>query len=164
VAERNEAGLLARSIIVSRTIDAPRELVFEAWTAPEHLAQWWGPTGFTTTTHAFDMRPGGVWRLVMHGPDGRDYQNHVTFDEIAPPERIVFHHDDPEIAGRVHHRTTVTFEEAGSGTRLTLNMVFPTVDERERIVREHKAEEGGAQTLERLADYAARMSLARSKQ
>ena len=164
MAEKNEADLRARSIIVSRTIDAPREVVFEAWTSPEHLAQWWGPNGFTTTTHAFDMRQGGIWRFVMHGPDGRDYQNHVTFDEIVRPERIVFHHDDPENAGRVHHRTTVTFEDAGSGTHLTLNMVFPTVGERERIAREHKAEEGGNQTLGRLADYAARMSRVPSKQ
>jgi uncharacterized protein YndB with AHSA1/START domain len=165
VPERNEpdATLLARSIIVSRTMDAPRELVFEAWTSPGHLAQWWGPTGFTTTTHAFDMRRGGVWRFVMHGPDGRDYQNHVTFDEIVRPERIVYHHDDPQSPGRVHHRTTVTFEQVGSGTHLTLNMVFPTVDERERIAREHRAEEGGVQTLGRLADYTARMPTVQPK-
>jgi len=159
VAERNEpdAALLSRSIVVSRMIDAPRALVFEAWTDPKHLAQWWGPTGFTTTTHAFDMRPGGVWRFVMHGPDGRDYQNHVTFDEIVRPERILFHHDHPEHAGQVHHTTTVTFDVAGSGTHLTLNMVFPTAEERERVAREHGAVEGGHQTLGRLADYAAQM-------
>ena len=158
MAERNEpdTALVARSIIVSRMIDAPREIVFEAWTDPEHLAQWWGPTGFTTTTHVFDMRSGGVWRFVMHGPDGRDYQNHVTFDEIERPARIVFHHDDPQDAGRVHHTTTVTFDTAGSGTQLTLNMVFPTAEERERVAREHGAVEGAHQTLGRLADYVAK--------
>ena len=85
-----------RSIIGSRVFDAPRELVFAAFTDPKHLAQWWGPNGFTTTTHSFDFRPGGVWRFVMHGPDGRDYQNRVTYDEIVPPERIVYRHGGGE--------------------------------------------------------------------
>ena len=67
-------------------------LVWQAWTDPKHLAQWWGPNGFSTTTSAFDMRPGGVWRFVMHGPDGRDYENRITFDEIVRPERLVYHH------------------------------------------------------------------------
>ena len=71
-----------RSIIATRVLDAPRELVWTAWTKPEHLAQWWGPDGFSTTTSAYNLRPGGVWRFVMHGPDGRDYQNRITFDEI----------------------------------------------------------------------------------
>jgi uncharacterized protein YndB with AHSA1/START domain len=67
-----------RSIIGSRVLDAPRELVFKAFTDPQHLAAWWGPDGFSLTTHSFDFRVGGVWRFVMHGPDGRDYQNRVT--------------------------------------------------------------------------------------
>ena len=82
-----------RSIIGKRVLDAPRALVFSMWTDPEHLAQWSGPNGFTTTTRTFDFRPGGVWRFVMHGPDGRDYQNRITLDEITPPERIVYRHD-----------------------------------------------------------------------
>jgi hypothetical protein len=68
-----------RAIIGMREFDAPRDLVFDAWTDPKHLAQWWGPNGFTTTTMSFDLRPGGVWRFVMHGPDGRDYQNRITW-------------------------------------------------------------------------------------
>ena len=73
--------------------------MFSAFTDPKHLAQWWGPDGFTTTTHSFDFRPGGIWRFVMHGPDGRDYQNRIIYDEIVPPERLVYHHsggDDVE--------------------------------------------------------------------
>src|SRR5579884_4127269 len=81
-----------RIIVGMREFDAPRALVFSAWTDPKHLAQWWGPNGFTTTTSSFDMRPGGVWRFVMHGPDGRDYQNRITFEEIVPPERLVYRH------------------------------------------------------------------------
>jgi uncharacterized protein YndB with AHSA1/START domain len=94
VAARNSIDLETdpRSIVGTRVFDAPRELVFAAWTEPQHLSQWWGPDGFTTTTHAFEFRAGGVWRFVMHGPDGRDYENRITFDEIVPPERIVYHH------------------------------------------------------------------------
>ena len=146
-----------RSLITSRVLAAPRELVWAAWTAPEHLARWWGPIGFSTTTCAFDFRPGGVWRFVMHGPDGRDYQNRITFDEIVKPERIRYRHgDDVEL---VRFCTTVTFEDlAGSRTRLTLHAVFPTAADRDRVVRDYGADKGAAETLGRLADYLAQLS------
>ncbi len=70
-------------IIGTRVFNAPRALLFEAWTQPRHLAQWWGPNGFSISTHSFDFRPGGIWRFVMHGPDGRVYQNRITFDEYG---------------------------------------------------------------------------------
>ena len=88
-----------RSIIGSRVFDAPRDLVFAAFTDPKHLAAWSGPR-FSLTTHSFDFRPGGVWRFVMHGPDGRDYQNRVTYDEIVPPERLVYSHGGGNDIGR----------------------------------------------------------------
>jgi uncharacterized protein YndB with AHSA1/START domain len=100
-----------RSIIGMREFDAPRDLVFAAWTDPKHLAQWWGPNGFTTTTMSFDLRPGGIWRFVMHGPDGRDYQNRITFDEIVPPECIVYRHGGGEDVEPVQFRQTVLFED-----------------------------------------------------
>lgn len=88
-----------REIVVSRTIEGPRRLVFEAWSDIKHLARWWGPNGFTTTTHSFEFRPGGAWDFIMHGPDGVDYPNRIEWHEIAPPERIVYLHgegdDDP---------------------------------------------------------------------
>ena len=106
----------ARMIIGSRLFDAPRDLVFEAWTKPEYLAEWWGPNGFSLTTHAFEFKPGGVWRFVMHGPDGRDYQNRVTFDDIVRPERIAYHHGGGDDVEPVQFRTIATFEDEG-GTR-----------------------------------------------
>src|SRR5262245_54717833 len=110
----------ARSIVGTRVLAAPRALVFSVWTDPRHLVQWWGPNGFRTTTHAFDFRPGGVWRFVMHGPDGRDYQNRITFDEIVAPERIVYRHDGAEDVEPVSFTQTVTIEDIGDGkTRLT---------------------------------------------
>lgn len=139
-----------------RLIDAPRERVFEAWTSQEHLSAWWGPNGFTTTTSKFDFRPGGEWRFVMHGPDGRDYENRVTYDEIKTNERIVYHHgggaDDLEPVAFV---TTVTFENDAGKTRLTMSAEFASAEECERVKRDVGAEEGGRQTTARLATYLA---------
>ena len=89
-------GAVDRSIVLSRMLQAPREQVFELWTSPEHLANWWGPNGFTLTTHEADIRPGGVWRFTMHGPDGVDYPNVLRYDEIHAPELISFEHGEPE--------------------------------------------------------------------
>ena len=148
-----------RSIIGTRVLDAPRELVFSVWTDPKHLAQWWGPNGFTTTTHTFDFRPGGVWRFVMHGPDGRDYQNRITFDEITPPERIVYRHSGGDDVEPVQFTQTVTFEDLGNGqTRLTWHGRFPSAEERARVIREYGADKGLVQTIARLADYVVAMS------
>jgi uncharacterized protein YndB with AHSA1/START domain len=159
VGERNNLDVTRdqRSLITARVFAAPRELVWAAWTAPEHLARWWGPNGFSTTTRAFDFRPGGVWRFVMHGADGRDYQNRITFDEIVKPERIRYRHgDDVE---PVRFCTTVTFEDlGGSHTRLTLHAVFPTAADRDRVVRDYGADKGAAETLGRLDDYLAQLS------
>ena len=82
----------ARQIAATREFDAPRDLVFSLWTDPVHIARWWGPKGFTNTIHEMDVRPGGVWRFVMHGPDGRDYENKIVYREIVRPERIAYSH------------------------------------------------------------------------
>ena len=95
---RTEPGTGDREIIITRIIDAPRELVFEAFTEVRHLSQWWGPEGFGTTTRSFDFRVGGAWDFVMHGPDGTDYQEFITWTEIAPPERIALLPDTPTLA------------------------------------------------------------------
>ena len=142
-----------RSIIGMREFDAPRDLVFAAWTDPKHLAQWWGPNGFTTTTMSFDLRSGGIWRFVMHGPDGRDYQNRITFEEIVPPERIVYRHGGGEDVEPVQFRQTVLFEDLGGPTRMTWRGDFPSAAERDRVIREYGAAQGLVQTMARLSEY-----------
>lgn len=142
-----------RMIVTVREIDAPREAVFDAWTKPEHLVRWWGPNGFSTTTRAFEMKQGGRWRFTMHGPDGRDYENLITYDEIVQPERLVYHHGGEAGVEPVQFRTTVTFEDLGGRTRLTLVAEFESKAERDRVVREYGADDGAVQTLGRLADY-----------
>ena len=149
----------ARSIIGTRVYDAPRELVFAAFTDPKYLAQWWGPNGFTTTTSAFELKPGGVWRFVMHGPDGRDYQNRITFDEVVPPARLVYRHAGGEDVEPVQFNQTLTFEDLGNGkTRLTWHGRFPTAEERARVIKEYGADKGLVQTMARLAEYLATTS------
>jgi len=143
------------SIIGVREFEAPRELVFAAFTDPKHLSRWWGPHGFTTTTSSFDMRPGGIWRFVMHGPDGRDYQNRVTYEEIVPPQRIVYRHGGGDDVEPVQFRQTITFEDLGSRTRITWRGDFPSPGERDRVIKEYGADKGLAETLSRLAEYVA---------
>ncbi len=149
----------SRSIIGVREFDAPRDLVFAAWTDSKHLAQWWGPNGFTTTTTAFDFRPGGVWRFVMHGPDGRDYQNRVTFEEIVRPERIVYRHGGGGDVEPVQFRQTVIFEDLGGGrTRLTWRGDFSSSAERDRVIKDYGADQGLVQTMARLAEHIAALN------
>jgi len=146
-----------REIVITRVFDAPRELVFEVWTDPKHVAQWWGPNGFTTTIHEMDVRPGGVWRHTMHGPDGKDYPNKSTFIEVVKPERIVYSHSggrkgDPG----AQFEATWTFEAQGNKTKLTLRMVFPSAAARDGVVKTYNAIEGGNQTLDRLGEQLAK--------
>jgi uncharacterized protein YndB with AHSA1/START domain len=141
-----------REIVVSRTIEGPRGLVFEAYTSAQHLGRWWGPHGFTTTTRSFEFRPGGTWDFIMHGPDGTDYPNWIEWREIVPPERIVFLHgtragDPDSFVG------TITLIEKGQSTEVTLRSVFNTKRQRDEVVERYGAIEGGKQTLERLATY-----------
>jgi uncharacterized protein YndB with AHSA1/START domain len=144
-----------REIVISRTYDAPRELVWQAMTDPKHLVAWWGPRGFSTTIEEMDVRPGGAWNHIMHGPDGTNYPNRSTFKEIVKPERIVYLHGGGREGGpSIDSIVTWTFEIAeGTRTKVTIHMVFPTPADRDYIVREFGAIEGGKQTLARLGEH-----------
>ncbi len=141
-----------REIVSARVFDAPRELVWKAWVDPKHVAQWWGPKGFTNTIHEMDVRPGGVWRFAMHGPDGTDYKNEIVFIEVVKPERLVYDH----VSGPRFH-VTATFADEGGKTKLTMRMVFPTVEERDNTIKKFGAVEGLNQTLGRLGEHLATM-------
>jgi uncharacterized protein YndB with AHSA1/START domain len=146
-----------REILISRVIGAPRELTFEAFTQVRHLSRWWGPEGFTTTTRSFEFRAGGEWDFVMHGPDGTDYQEWITWREIIPSERIALLHgesrDDPNA-----FESVLTFEPAGHETRIVMRTLFPTRELREEAVEKYHAIQGGEQTLANLAAYVAELT------
>jgi uncharacterized protein YndB with AHSA1/START domain len=122
-------GALAdREIVSTRVVDAAPALVFEAFADPDHLARWWGPKGFTNTFREFDLRPGGAWRFVMHGPDGADHENESAFVEVARPERIVFDH----VSGH-RFRMAITLAAQGGRTRMTWRMLFPSAAECDKV-------------------------------
>lgn len=143
-------------IRISRVFDAPRDLVWRAMTDPKHVVNWWGPVGFTTTIEIMDVRPGGVWKHVMHGPDGTNYPNKSIFQEVFAPERLVYSHGGGKEEGGKGARFTATWSfdalEARK-TKLTIHMVFPSAEARDFVVKEYGAIEGGKQTLSRLAGY-----------
>ena len=114
-------------IITTRIFAASHERLLTAYSDPAQLAKWWGPKGFTNTFDEFDFRPGGDWKFTMHGPDGKNYANHIRFIEVVPAERIVFDHFAPDF------RMTITFAAAEGGTRMTWRMAFPSAEICERF-------------------------------
>jgi uncharacterized protein YndB with AHSA1/START domain len=144
-----------REIVISRDFHAPRELVWEAWTDPKHVVQWWGPRGFTTTIKEMDVRVGGSWAHTMQGPDGTNYPNKSVFREVVKPERIVFSHGGGSEDGRgATFVSTWSFEALDpKKTRVTIRMVFPSKEDRDRVVKDYGAIEGGKQTLTRLGEH-----------
>jgi len=148
--ENQRSNTQDRELRLSRVLNAPVELVWEVWTQPEHIAQWWGPNGFTTTIHKMDITAGGEWNLVMHGPDGTDYKNKSTFKEIVPLKKIVYDH-----VSAPKFTATITFEAQGDTTQITWHMLFETAEEFIQVVKTFKADEGLKQNLEKLSAYLA---------
>ena len=139
-----------RELVVTRIIDAPRALVFKAWTQPEHIARWWGPQGFTTIHCDMDIRVGGAYRFGMRSPDGTEHWKRGVFRDIVEPERVVFSFAWEDAQGEPGHEllTTVTFEAVGEKTRLTLRQgVFETCEGRDGHVS------GWTSCFERFAEY-----------
>ncbi|WP_152393468.1 SRPBCC family protein [Paenibacillus guangzhouensis] len=153
--DQNVDNIEDRQIVLNRSFNAPRDLVWEVWTKPEHLVHWWGPTGFHITVQEYELRTGGVWRFVMHGPGGVDFPNQIVFREIVRPERLVYASSDGEEDSLGQFQTTVTFEEVGDTTAITMQMLFKSAEERNYVVKTYGAIEGGNQTLDRLAAHLA---------
>jgi uncharacterized protein YndB with AHSA1/START domain len=138
-------------ITLTRVYEAPLHSVWEAWTIPEEVAQWWGPRGFTITTHSHDLRTGGHWHYTMHGPDGTDYENTTQYIEVVPGQRMVYdhggHRDRPPL-----FRVTAMFTERDGRTQLDMSMAFATPEIAEQT-RGFIRKAGGESTWDRLAEY-----------
>jgi uncharacterized protein YndB with AHSA1/START domain len=145
-------GMVQREIVTTRVFNAPRALVFEAWTDPEQLKQWWGPSGFSNTFQIFEMKPGGLWQYTMHGPGGKNFNNESRFVEIVVPERIVLDH-----ISAPRFRLTVLFEELGDCTKLTFRQLFETSSVYDQVKK--LAVPGNEENLDRLADLVARRAV-----
>jgi uncharacterized protein YndB with AHSA1/START domain len=150
-------SIAGRALTISRLLNAPRELVYEAWTKAEHIINWWGPNGFTNTIHEMNVKPGGMWRYIMHGPDGTDYPNRITFLEVIKPERLTYWHGSDEDNDPNNFFVAVTFEAQGNKTNLTMYSVFSSAEALAEV-KKFGAIEGGKQTLNKLEVYLEKMS------
>lgn len=141
----------ANDIRITRIYDAPVALVWEAWTDPAQVAQWWGPRGFTITTHSREVRAGGSWVFTMHGPDGTDYPNFTRYHEVEPRARLVYDHGASSDTAPMF-RVTATFRELQGKTELDFRMTLPTPEAAQQARTFVKAA-GGNATWDRLAEY-----------
>ncbi|MCW3117062.1 MAG: polyketide cyclase [Chitinophagaceae bacterium] len=139
------SSLADRELAISRLVNAPRDLVWEVWTKPEHIKLWWGPNGFTNTIFQMEVKPGGVWDLVMHGPDGTDYKNKSIYKEVIKPEKLVYDH----VSGP-KFQFTVTFTEQANKTLINIQMLFDTTEQRDKVIKEFGAAEGLKQNMDKL--------------
>lgn len=153
-------------LVITRLIRASRARVWAAWGDPAQLACWWGPRGFSITTHTFALRPGGSWQLTMHGPDpspnttptdpSRDFANHIVWDALEASQRIVYHHESADGQAPMHFTTIVTFEEVADNaehTRITWRSDFGSSAARDHVAQHYGAVQGGQETLARLAAH-----------
>lgn len=137
-----------RELLLKRVLNAPIDLVWEVWTDPEHIARWWGPTGFTNTIHKMDVQPGGEWDLIMHGPDGTDYKNKSIFKEIIPQKKIVYEH-----VSAPRFIATIEFDAQGDKTGIRWHMLFESREQFIQVVKTFKADEGLLENVEKLHRY-----------
>jgi len=140
-------------IVMTRVFDAPRDLVFKAYTDPEAIPQWWGQRASTTTVDKMDVRPGGVWRYIQRDADGNEYAFNGEYREIIPPERLVNTFEFEPMPGHVTV-DTATFEDVDGKTRLTVSSLFTCIEDRDGMLSSGM-EEGAIETWDRLAEYLA---------
>jgi uncharacterized protein YndB with AHSA1/START domain len=157
-----EAGvdLAARTIEASRVFDAPREFIWDLWADPKHMQHWWGPRGFTLTTESHDFKPGGHWKMVMHGPDGKNYDNFHTYTEIRKPFRIVHEHGGPELRKLIgaDFIAIATFDALDpKKTKVTMAGIFPTMEALQFVVKNYHADQGQRENLDKLGEYIAKL-------
>jgi uncharacterized protein YndB with AHSA1/START domain len=152
-ADRQNARTGPRELQFSREFAAPRELVWQALTQPEMVANWWGPDGFMNTVHSHDLRPGGRWNLTMHGPDGTDFLNYIVFDEIVVNTRLAFHHVEGEGSEKVHHSSIFALEDCDSGTRITMKLTMESAKALDELIEKYGVLDGGLQCLRRWCEF-----------
>ena len=138
----------SRELVILRVFNAPRELVWKVWTDPGHIKHWWGPNGFTNTIFQMDVRPGGVWDFIMHGPDGTDYKNKSIYKKVLKYEKLVYDH----ISGP-KFQFTATFKDEGKKTLVSIQMLFETAELRDQTVKTFGAAEGLKQNMDKLENY-----------
>ena len=151
---RRTSDLADREVVVTRRFKVGPEVLWEWWTDPARIVRWWGPAGFRTTIHEMDVRKGGVWDHVMHGPDGTDYPSKARFTDVVRHARLAYTLEGGTPAERISCEVSWTFVAEGRGAVVTMRMVFPTVEARDRAQKALGVREAGVETLNRLAALA----------
>jgi uncharacterized protein YndB with AHSA1/START domain len=141
----------SKDIRIQRVYDAPLQAVWDAWTDPAQVAQWWGPRGFSITTHSKDLRNGGHWNYTMHGPDGTDWPNKTTYLEVVPLAKLVYDHGANDEQPALF-RVTVLFAEVDGKTQMDMTMSLDSVEQAMQT-RQFIKQAGGNATWDRLAEY-----------
>ena len=142
---------LPNELSITRIYDAPVKAVWDAWTDPNQAAKWWGPRGFTITTHSKDLKPGGIWHYTMHGPDGVDYPNKTLYFEVEKYAKLVYDHGGNDEQKPLFN-VTVLFSESKGKTTMEMTMAFATAEVAKETAKFIKAA-GGNSTWDRLAEY-----------
>lgn len=150
------ANTKSNEINLVRVYDAPVKVVWDAWNEPEQVAQWWGPRGFTLTTHHKDLKPGGIWHYTMHGPDGVDHVNKTQYLEVEKHRKLVYDHGGND-ERKPMFRVTVLFQEVDGKTHMDMTMALPTPEKAEEAKKFIK-KAGGDSTWDRLAEYLGKAS------
>ncbi len=151
MSETSESQEIPQEIHIARIYDAPVQAVWDAWTDPAQVARWWGPRGFTLTTHSKDLRTGGGWVYTMHGPDGTDYPNKTVYLEVVPLARLVYDHGGNDERPPMF-RVTVEFAERDGQTHMAMRMRLPSAEAAAQT-RQFIKQAGGDATWDRLAEY-----------
>jgi uncharacterized protein YndB with AHSA1/START domain len=146
--KKEEQSTSERELSMTRTVNAPIKLVWEVFTKPEHIKHWWGPDGFTNTIDKMDVKVGGIWEFIMHGPNGMDFKSKNVFKEIVKEKRIVF-----ENASGQNFLTTLSFTAEGKKTTIKWEMLFESKEQRNEIVKTYKADIGLKQNIDKLEEY-----------
>ncbi|MGE4108411.1 MAG: SRPBCC domain-containing protein, partial [Bacteriovoracia bacterium] len=141
----------SNKIEIIRVYDAPVKIVWDAWHDPKQVGQWWGPRGFTLTTHSKDLRTGGTWHYTMHGPDGTDYINKTKYLEVEPYARMVYDHGGNDERAPLF-RVTANFIDLKGKTRLEMSFELPTPEAAEETKKFIKKANGNS-TWDRLGEF-----------
>jgi uncharacterized protein YndB with AHSA1/START domain len=146
--ESTKSSTADRELVFSRMLNAPVELVWEVWTKPEHIANWWGPNGFTNTIRKMEVKPGGGWDLVMRGPDGTDFEIKSVFREIVKYKKIVY-----EQQANFNCVATIEFESKEDKTFINWQMLFESKEYLIQAAKTYRVDEGLKQNAEKLINY-----------
>jgi uncharacterized protein YndB with AHSA1/START domain len=142
------------SITITRDMNVPADRVWDAWNSPDKIAKWWGPAGFTSTVKQLDVRAGGRFEVIMHGPDGKDYPNLYVFDLVEKRKQLVYTNTGSKEFGLAPFQSVFDIEEIGNRTRVTLKARFSTEEDKRKHVEQFHAIEGAQQLLQRLEEQA----------